>query len=399
MTGPPTEQNRAQRDAADTSAGSGASELRLVGVELPATWLGADAVPVGVVVIDPDGWCTDTNRGWHELTGLGPGESQQHGWLRCLDPGGRTELMALVSDVVAHRATRVADHHITVSGGPPRWARWWLRAERDGGLGRVVMAVADVDADHTALDALHHRATHDPLTGLVNRAQFFEFVDLALRRQRRHRAQVGVLFIDIDRFKQINDRFGHHRGDRALVAVADCLQSCTRPDDVVARVGGDEFAVLCDHLEDLTSLAAVTDRVRGALAGSMWVGDCDWALTASVGVAVAEPDDDGAETLVDRADQAMYRNKHRRESTIDLTDPTDTPTSGIRPGSDEPAELVDQAIRSLSAVGFEVASAASLADQPVTQRLQLALAGIDGVVAQLRHAAVHQPVVRVEDPG
>jgi diguanylate cyclase (GGDEF)-like protein len=149
---------------------------------------------------------------------------------------------------------------------------------------------------------LTHRAHHDPLTGLANRAKFQERLDRALGLSHRG---VGVIWIDLDGFKKINDIFGHDAGDEMLVAVADRLREVVRDSDDIARMGGDEFAVV---LVDVTEAeaAAVADRVLGALNDS---SAFRLQLGASVGVSWDRRATVDGPTLVRRADQAMYRAK------------------------------------------------------------------------------------------
>jgi diguanylate cyclase (GGDEF)-like protein/PAS domain S-box-containing protein len=190
-----------------------------------------------------------------------------------------------------------------------------------------VQASANVLADaferHTVDEALRHRVLHDSLTGLPNRLSFVDSLNDALRRSTASGSPVGILFLDLDHFKLINDSIGHHAGDELLRAVAPRLRAHLRPGDVVARFGGDEFGVLVDRLADEEEALAIADRVAGAFAEPYSTGGADHFVTASVGVAVARPngrEPADAELLIRDADAAMYRAKERGRGRCEMFD-------------------------------------------------------------------------------
>jgi diguanylate cyclase (GGDEF)-like protein len=151
---------------------------------------------------------------------------------------------------------------------------------------------------------LSHRATHDPLTGLANRERFAALVNRALQDGNRP----AVAFIDLDGFKAVNDRFGHSAGDAVLRVTAERVRSVVRSEDVPARLGGDEFAVLLSTASPAETAAAVAQRVRARLAEPFSVEGRTVIVGASVGLAFGDRQDD-AETLMRRADTAMYAAK------------------------------------------------------------------------------------------
>ena len=172
-------------------------------------------------------------------------------------------------------------------------------------LGARLAAVAV----HRARDAdqLAHAATHDTVTNLPNRRLFLERLRQAVARQERGAAAPSVLFVDLDRFKQVNDRAGHATGDEVLRLLGARLQSVVRPTDVVARFGGDEFAVLCDETTDDEAIS-VSERLLAAICEPLELGGRRHHLSASIGIATGRSNisDDA---LVRRADIAMYRAK------------------------------------------------------------------------------------------
>jgi diguanylate cyclase (GGDEF)-like protein/PAS domain S-box-containing protein len=179
-----------------------------------------------------------------------------------------------------------------------------------------VQAAANVLADaierHAADQALRYRVLHDSLTGLPNRLSFVDALGESLDKASVSGSPVGILFLDLDHFKLINDSLGHHAGDALLRAVAPRLRSHLRPGDVVARFGGDEFGILIDRLADEGEAVAIADRVSSAFTQPFSLDGVDHFVSASIGVAVARASEErtvNAELLIRDADAAMYRAK------------------------------------------------------------------------------------------
>jgi diguanylate cyclase (GGDEF)-like protein/PAS domain S-box-containing protein len=189
-----------------------------------------------------------------------------------------------------------------------------------------LQAAANVLADaierHSADQALRHRVLHDSLTGLPNRLSFVDALGDALKRATVSGSPVGILFLDLDHFKLINDSLGHHAGDALLRAVAPRLRAHLRPGDVVARFGGDEFGILIDRLADEGEAIAIADRVAAGFARPFSIDGVEHFVSASIGVAVARSADraSNAELLIRDADAAMYRAKERGRARCVLFD-------------------------------------------------------------------------------
>ncbi|HEU4905895.1 MAG TPA: EAL domain-containing protein [Solirubrobacterales bacterium] len=183
--------------------------------------------------------------------------------------------------------------------------------------------LADALERHSADEALRHRVLHDSLTGLPNRLSFVDSLRDALRRSVASGSPVGILFLDLDHFKLINDSIGHHAGDELLRAVAPRLRAHLRPGDLVARFGGDEFGILVDRLADEDEALAIADRVARAFSEPYSMGGADHFVSASIGIAIARPrgsEPADPELLIRDADAAMYRAKERGRGRCELFD-------------------------------------------------------------------------------
>jgi diguanylate cyclase (GGDEF)-like protein len=169
---------------------------------------------------------------------------------------------------------------------------------------------------------LAHRALHDPLTGLPNRALFLDRLGVALDRSRRNNASIAVLFLDVDNFKQINDSLGHAAGDRLLSGLADRLQSMLRPMDTVARFGGDEFTFLFEELTSEREVILIAERIGRAVRLPIHLEQADTTVTVSIGISIVTDPTIPAETVIREADSAMYRAKQLGRSRYELFDET-----------------------------------------------------------------------------
>jgi diguanylate cyclase (GGDEF)-like protein len=155
-----------------------------------------------------------------------------------------------------------------------------------------------------------HLANHDPLTGLPNRRLLFELLQKTFDIARRNNTKVGVIYIDLDNFKPINDRFGHFAGDHALVAVAERLKAMLRASDTVARVGGDEFVAVLGSAKDREDIALAARKILEECAKPFSIEKHLYKVGLSMGIAIYPDDGDTIERIVSAADAAMYRIKH-----------------------------------------------------------------------------------------
>jgi diguanylate cyclase (GGDEF)-like protein len=167
---------------------------------------------------------------------------------------------------------------------------------------------------------LSHQATHDPLTELPNRTLFVDRVEQAVARAERSERPVAVLFLDLDRFKVVNDSLGHRAGDELLVAAAQRLRTVVRPADTVARFGGDEFVVLCEEVDETRVAVDVARRIVAALEEPFVLGGREVFVSASVGICMATDTRSTPDDLLRNADTAMFRAKGRGGARVAMFD-------------------------------------------------------------------------------
>lgn len=214
-----------------------------------------------------------------------------------------------------------------------------VTAERgpDGKIRQISAVGRDVTERRRMEAELAHRATHDPLTGLPNRVLLLDHLELAMARAGRDDKLVAVMFLDLDRFKSVNDTLGHDPGDELLKQVAARIASVLRPADTVARLGGDEFVVLCEDIEDEHHAMTIAQRISSTIETEPFtIGGIDLTVTASIGIALSHGGVAHPEGLLRDADAAMYRAKDLGRARLELFD------ESMRRRSAQRLELADQ---------------------------------------------------------
>jgi diguanylate cyclase (GGDEF)-like protein/PAS domain S-box-containing protein len=262
--------------------------------------------------IDAQGRWELLNRAWEELTHHTVAGSLGRPVLDFIHPDDRQHHADLVLPVPAgsvdeyRRELRLAGPDET-----PIWVEIHARPIHDelGSYAGMSGTLTDITERRVLQERLIVQAFHDELTGLANRALFKDRLEHALARRARRPGLVGLLFLDIDRFKTINDSLGHTAGDQLLTAVAHRLRAMLRPEDTIARLGGDEFAIVIEDVGSPEEALALAERIRGAFEVPFEHEDRPITITASIGVVVASGTDRSADDLLRDADVAMYRAK------------------------------------------------------------------------------------------
>lgn len=219
------------------------------------------------------------------------------------------------------------EHRVLHKDGDYRWmlSRGIAVRDQTGKAYRMAGSQTDVSARKLAEEQLLHDAFYDGLTGLPNRSLFMDRLGNSLRRTRRAQDDActcAALFLDLDRFKMINDSLGHTVGDEVLIETARRLEKCVRPGDTVSRFGGDEFVMLIEDINDEEKAKIVAERVQNAFASPFRVGGSEILSTASIGIALGSPDYTSAEDLIRDADITMYQVKGRGRGRYEVFTPS-----------------------------------------------------------------------------
>ena len=265
---------------------------------------------------DIDGNRNYINQPWLTFTGLTREQALGDGWQQAIHPDDRDILLTTIDRAYRRRASFTREYRLRHHHGEYRWLlvkgtpRFNSHGEFAGFMGQCL----DITADKETAAELERLAYHDALTDLPNRALLLDRVDQAIRRRQRHGGVGALFFVDLDEFKQINDLYGHTRGDQVLIEVARRLTGLVRDTDTVARLGGDEFLVLvpdlADDVDDARQTAlALADKLRYAMEQPFQFDQFQHMATASVGLTLFAGKVGHAEDLVREADIAMYQAK------------------------------------------------------------------------------------------
>jgi diguanylate cyclase (GGDEF)-like protein/PAS domain S-box-containing protein len=239
--------------------------------------------------------------------------------LRLMHPDDRADVWAYFDRIIAGAfdGDDSVVARFTRADGTVIWVQVRAAPVREGseivGIEGIVRDVTDLKAREADL---RYQAMHDALTGIPNRASFLATLDAALERARATRSSLAVLYIDLDRFKTVNDGLGHDTGDRVLTALGTRLADVVRPSDDVGRIGGDEFAAVLSDVRDADDAASIAARLLEALGAPLVLDESELVTTASIGVAFTADCKQTPAELLRRADVAMYEAKDRGRSRV-----------------------------------------------------------------------------------
>jgi diguanylate cyclase (GGDEF)-like protein/PAS domain S-box-containing protein len=276
-----------------------------------------DAATIGLLTVDLQGRVLEANSVVEQVLAHPPGSLAGLDLSIDLEAGAETQrrIEALVAD---SEDRFELEHRLRAYDGSSIWCRTVMALVRDG-AGRpdhLTAMVENIDGRKRAEAELIHRTIHDPLTRLPNRQHFLERLAVARTGLSARDLDVGVVFIDVDNFKQVNDSLGHEAGNELLVAVAGRLRAAVRPADVVARFGGDEFLVLAERLGNAREATQLAWRLVHSLRTPFSIGGTEVSITASFGVATSRDLGEAEEDLVRKADAAMYTAKQRGSNRV-----------------------------------------------------------------------------------
>ena len=277
----------------------------------------------GMALITPDGRYLSVNRAMTEITGYSSQELLAMRFLDITHPDDRRASAAQQQALLRGEVARIEmEKRYIHRDGHEVWVHGGVSAVRDddGDVRYFIVQVQDVTERRRFQDELSHRALHDPLTALPNRALFMDRLELALARAERRKECVAVLFVDLDRFKLVNDAMGHRAGDDVLVETASRLRNASRNEDTVARFGGDEFTILCE-VRGEEDAHEVARRVMACFSDPFTHDGSEFYLTASVGIRLSDASHTTAEVLLRDADMALYAAKQHGRERFEVFDP------------------------------------------------------------------------------
>jgi diguanylate cyclase (GGDEF)-like protein/PAS domain S-box-containing protein len=281
---------------------------------------GADVI----AVLEPEGTVRYLSPSFERVFGTPPHEHIGVPGFSFVDPSDMPRAEALFARLLTHPGqTTTTELRVKHPDGSPRTVEIAANNMSTHPVVRgIVINAHDVTERRRMEQQLIHDASHDALTGLPNRLLFFDRLAKALARSAQEpQRQCAVLFLDLDRFKTINDSMGHGVGDQLLMAVSKRLEQCLRPNDTVARFGGDEFAILLEDLDDPAFAANIAERICTAVEAPYMIAGLEMVMSASVGIALSGMTEMQPEELLRDADIAMYRAKRLGRGRYATVDP------------------------------------------------------------------------------
>jgi len=280
--------------------------------------------PIGMAMTDLEGNILGANPAMARIVGRSTDDLNGRSVHDLTHPDDREASTAEMRRLVVNASDGYRiEKRYTHTDGHDVWVSVSVSCVRDdeGKSSYLIGQVEDVTERRALRERLAYAAIHDPLTTLPNRVLFMDRLETSLSRAARQGRQVAVIFLDLDRFKLVNDGMGHAAGDRLLETVAQRLQRIMRPSDTVARFGGDEFVVMCDEITDASVAVEIAERLMEALSPAISLAEGETFVTASLGLALSGGDRDTAASLLRDADTAMYMAKERGRARIEVFEP------------------------------------------------------------------------------
>jgi diguanylate cyclase (GGDEF)-like protein/PAS domain S-box-containing protein len=283
-----------------------------------------DHAAIGMALVSPRGQWLQVNRSLCQMLGYSEGELLATTFQQATHPDDVGTVLSSIKELIRGRIPVIhVEKRFVHKQGHTVWVLCSVSRvkERDADSVHLIFQTQDITDRKRAEEQLLHDAFHDALTGLPNRSLFIDHLKLAIaRRQRDLEQNFAVIFLDLDRFKVINDSLGHMIGDQLLVGIARRLEMCLRPGDTVARVGGDEFTILLEGVKDEAEAITVAERIQKELALPFYLSGREVFTTASLGIAPGSTDYALPDEVLRDADTAMYRAKSAGKARHEVFD-------------------------------------------------------------------------------
>ncbi len=277
---------------------------------------------IGIVYFDADGRIIDGNDKFLAMIGSNREElaaGRVRRWVRLVPPEWKRRMREAYSEFRAtDRITPYETEYLRRDG-----SKFWglFGAAKLDGQADGIAFIVDITERKRLEEEITHMAHHDVLTGLPNRRLFMELIRFEIAEARRNRKKTGLLFLDLDRFKEVNDTLGHEAGDQLLRTVAERLRAAIRDSDAVARIGGDEFSILLAGITRPEDITEIAQKILDAFREKCVHAGHEFTITASMGISVYPDDSDSIESLFRYADIALYHAKNRGRNTFEFYDP------------------------------------------------------------------------------
>jgi len=274
-----------------------------------------DYAPIGMAITGLKGHFMRVNQAMCSLVGYGAEEFTTLQLSHIVSDDDRNKILTAVEKLLSGEEQQlVLESRFFCNGGAIIHVMLHIALVR-GAHGQplyYIGQIVDITERKRYEEAIKHMAYHDSLTGMPNRMLFRDRLTMALNQARANQQMLAVIFLDLDRFKEINDTLGHYIGDKALKVIAQRLESALRKSDVVARLGGDEFTLVLHGVPDQDSIDRVIDKIVSAIEVPLLLEGREFIVSASVGVAIYPQDGSDVDTLLQVADKNMYFDKERK---------------------------------------------------------------------------------------
>jgi diguanylate cyclase (GGDEF)-like protein/PAS domain S-box-containing protein len=277
---------------------------------------------IGIACFDANGRTIDGNDKFLAMIGSNREElaaGRVRRWGRLVPPEWKTRMREASEEFsTTGRITPYETEYLSRDG-----TRYWglFGAAKLDGQPNEIAFIVDITERKRLEEEITHMAHHDVLTGLPNRRLFLELIRLKIAEARRNRTKTGLLFLDLDRFKEVNDTLGHEAGDQLLRTVAERLRGTIRDSDAVARIGGDEFSILLAGITRPEDITEIAQKILEAFRKKCVIDGHEFTITASMGISVCPDDGDTIESLFRYSDIALYHAKNRGRDTFEFYDP------------------------------------------------------------------------------
>jgi diguanylate cyclase (GGDEF)-like protein/PAS domain S-box-containing protein len=283
----------------------------------------ADGAPVLIWMADEQQKATYFNKRWLDFTGRSFEEEQGLGWTDNIHPDDKERCIESLRIAFENHTSFEIEYRLRRFDGEYRWLvdNGVPRFTPTGTFIGFIGSCIDISEHKQSVETIKHQAMHDPLTNLPNRKTFEERLEFEFRKAEESGEEIAVLFLDIDKFKTINDTYGHTAGDIALKEISQRFRSCVRDQDIVARMGGDEFTILLTHVLSQHDAVQVAERIFKSLQAPLRIGQYTLHLATSIGITRYPCVATTSHDLLKNADRALYRAKESGRNRYHIYDP------------------------------------------------------------------------------